>query len=73
MGLAKEITVIYEDSALRTSELVTKYEKGSARYWCLVKKLAKCEKERDLERRAREQAEYDAGYYPRELAKYEHQ
>ena len=69
--LAKEITEIYEDLALSTGELITRYEKGSARYWGLVKKLAKCEKERDEERRAKEQAEYDAEYYAKELVRYE--
>ena len=39
----------------------------SGRYWDLVRKLAKCEKERDEERRAREEAEYDNEYYAREL------
>ena len=58
MELAKEITEIYEDLALRTGELITRYEKGSVRYWNLVKRLAKCEKERDEERRAKEQAEF---------------
>ena len=33
-----------------------------------MKKLVKCERERDKERRAREQAEYDVEYYAKELA-----
>ena len=71
VGLAEEITEIYEDLTLRTSELMAKYEKGSARYWGIVKKLAKCERECDEERRAKEQAECDAEYYAKELVKYE--
>ena len=33
-----------------------------------MKKLVKCERERDEERCAREQAEYDVEYYTKELA-----
>ena len=44
-------------------------EESSDRYWNIMKKLAICEKECDEERRAREQAECDAEYYAKELAK----
>ena len=71
MELVKEITEIYEGLTSRSSELVMKCEEESTLYWNLVKKLAKCEKERDEERRAKEQAEYDAEYYAKELVKYE--
>ena len=63
---AKEITEIFIDLTSRSAELVMKCEEESTRYWNLVKKLAKCEKERD-----KEQAEYDAEYYAKELVKYE--
>ena len=49
-------------------EFKEKMEKVSLKYWDLVKKLAKCEKERDEECRAREQAEYDKEYFAKELA-----
>ena len=39
------------------------------RYRDLVKKLAKCKKERDEKKHAREQAEYDKEYFAKELAK----
>ena len=39
-----------------------------ARYNHLVKKLALCERERDEERRAKEQAEYDKEYFANELS-----
>ena len=39
-------------------------------YWSLVGKLAKCEKERDEECRAKIQAEYKAECYAMQLAEY---
>ena len=56
--LVKEITEIFIDLTSHSSELVMKCEEESTRYWNLVKKLAKCEKKRDEERRAKEQAEH---------------
>ena len=50
LELAEELTVIFED----LTENINDYSK---QYWSLVKKLAACEKERDEERSAREQAE----------------
>ena len=48
--MREELTVIFED-------LIENINDYSKRYWSLVKKLAACEKERDEERIAREQAE----------------
>ena len=51
-----------------TLRIAGECEELGGRYWDVMKKLAKCEKERDEERRAREQAEYDAEYFAKELA-----
>ena len=56
VGLAEEITEIYEDLTLNITELRNSFEDESKRYWDLVRKLALCKKVRDEERRAKEWA-----------------
>ena len=70
MEHSEEITELFEDLASIFMEVLSEnseLREESNRYWDLVKKLAKCEKERDEERNVREQAEYDAEYYAKEL------
>ena len=68
LRLSKEITEIFQKLVLRTMKVMRESERLEGRYWDLVKKLAKCEKGRDEERRASEQAEYDKEYFAKELA-----
>ena len=65
-----EITEIFEELVSCTLKTAGEREELEGRYWDVIKKLAKCEKERDEEdeRRAREQAEYDKDYFAKELA-----
>ena len=48
--LSKEITDVYECLVSHAANLMDEHNKLEGRYWDLVKKLAKCEKERDWER-----------------------
>ena len=66
--LSGEITDVYEDLVSSTVKVIGEPNELEVRYWDLARKLAKCERERDEERRAREQAEYDGEYYAKELA-----
>ena len=62
-SVRSEMEVELEKIVPAFSNLKEKMERVSLNYWDLVKKLAKCDKERDEERRAREQAEYDKEYF----------
>ena len=65
--LSGEITDVYEDLVSSTVKIIGERNKLEKRYWDLVRKLAKCERERDEGPRARGQAGYDAEYYAKEL------
>ena len=63
-----EITDVYEELVSSVVKVIGERNESEGRYWDLVKKLAKCERERDEERCAREQAEYDKEYFVKQIA-----
>ena len=66
--LSGEITDVYEDLVSGVVKVIGERNELEGRCWDLVKKLAKWERERDEERRAREQAEYEKKYFAKELS-----